>query len=481
MVEALDLGIIVLYFVGSLAVGYWASRQIDSADDFAVAGGNLKFPVLLGTLVATAIGASATMGRAGKAYEVGMIIFVAGIAYAAGLWLFSYLAPIIKRIGIWSVPQALNLRYGRNFRILASGVILVALLGVFGAQLIAFGVVVVTLFPDAGVTYEQAVITAAIIMVVYTALGGLLAVAYTDLVQTIIMIVAIGIFLPIIVVSDMGGTSAAIAGMSPPGGDWLGGLTVIYLVSIFLIDIPVSLLDMSLWQRTGAARSVKHIQRCVRITAGAFIVWSFIVVAMGMYAAQLIPDLASTPAGSDAAIPALVVEYMPPVIKGLCLAALLAVIMSTADTVLLIGGTTVSMDIVSAYRKGIDSKTQIRIARLAVLIMGAIGAVFAVSVRGVFEVLLLAFAIYVASLFVPTMAAIFWRKATSTGAMTSTAVAFVSVLFLYFQKFSGRLHEWIEPIIVSQVLSLVVMVAVSLWTYRDGESPVRLLDRAQVS
>ena len=477
MLETIDLAVIVLYFVGSLGVGYWASRQIKSSDDFAVAGGNLKFPVLLGTLVATAIGASATMGRAGKAYEVGIIIFAAGIAYAAGLWLFSYLAPVIKRMGIWSVPQALYLRYGQNFRLLASIVILVALTGIFGAQLIAFGVVVVTLLPDAGVTYEQAVLTAAIIMVVYTALGGLLAVAYTDLVQSVIMIIAIGIFLPIIVISDMGGASVAVAELAPPGGNWLGGLTVVYLVSIFLIDIPVSLLDVSLWQRTGAAKTVRHIQTGVRIAALAFVVWSFIVVAMGTYAAQLLPELASTPAGPDAAIPALVVEYMPPLIKGLCLAALLAVIMSTADTVLLIGGTTVSMDIISGYRKDIDSKAQIRIARWTVLVIGMIGAVFAVSVRGVFEVLLLAFAIYVASLFVPTMLAIFWKKATAAGALSSTLVAFASVVYLYIEKFLGRLPGWIEPIVVSQVLSLVIMVVVSLKTFDEDSTPVRLIDR----
>jgi Na+/proline symporter len=313
-------------------------------------------------------------------------------------------------------------------------------------------------------------------MVVYTALGGLLAVAYTDLVQAVIMVIAIGIFLPVIVVADIGGPSAAVAALSPPGGDWLGGLSVVYLVSIFLIDIPVSLLDVSLWQRTGAAQSVKHIQRSVRIAAGAFVVWSFIVVAMGMYAAQLLPDLALTPAGPDAAIPSLVVQYMPPFVKGLCLAALLAVIMSTADTVLLVGGTTVSMDMLSVIRDDMDSDKQIRVARWTVLIIGIIGALIAFFVRGVFEVLLLAFAVYVASLFVPTMLAIFWKKATTAGAVSSTIVAFISVVYLYIEKFLGRLPEWIEPIIVSQLLSLAIMIAVSLATYREGETSVRLVD-----
>lgn len=477
MIETIDLSIIALYFVGSLGVGYWASRRIKSADDFAVAGGHLKFPVLLGTLIATAIGASATMGRAGKAYEVGIAIFLAGIAYAVGLYLFSYLAPILKRMGIWSVPRALHLRYGRAFRVVAAVIIIVALVGIYGAQLIAFGVVVVSLLPEAGVSYEQAVIVAAIIMVVYTTLGGLLAVAYTDLVQAVIMIIAVGVILPILVVSDMGGPQVAVNSLAPPPGDWLGGMTIVYVVSIFLIDIPVSLLDVSLWQRTGASKNVRHIQSGVRITAMAFIVWSFIVVALGIFASQLLPGLENTPAGSDAAVPMLVLEYMPPIIKGLCLAALLAIIMSTADTVLLISGTTMSWDIVSQFRKNSDGKSQIRVARWTVVITGAIGALFAIYVRDVFEVLLLAFAIYVSSLFVPTMLGIFWKRATTAGAMASAIAAFLSVTYLYALKFTGNLTELIEPVIASLIISLVVMIGVSLWTYGEENATERLIDR----
>lgn len=477
LVETVDLAIIALYFLGSLGVGYWASRQIKSADDFAVAGGHLKFPVLLGTLIATAIGASATMGRAGKAYEVGIAIFLAGIAYAVGLYLFSYLAPILKRMGIWSVPQALHLRYGRAFRVVAAVIIIIALVGIYGAQLIAFGVVVVSLLPESGVSYEQAVIVAAIIMVVYTTLGGLLAVAYTDLVQAIIMIIAVGIILPVLVVMDMGGPQVAINHLAPPAGDWLGGMTVVYMLSIFLIDIPVSLLDVSLWQRTGASKNVRHIQSGVRITAIAFVVWSFIVVSLGIFASHLLPGLEDTPAGSDGAVPMLVIQYMPPVIKGLCLAALLAIIMSTADTVLLIGGTTMSWDIVSQFRSDTDSETKIRIARWTVVVSGAIGALFAIYVRDVFEVLLLAFAIYVSALFVPTMLAIFWKKATTAGAMTSAVAAFLSVTSLYLLKFKGQLSELIEPVVVSLILSLVVMVVVSLVTSDKGAPTERLIDR----
>jgi SSS family solute:Na+ symporter/sodium/proline symporter len=96
---------------------------------------------------------------------VGIAIFLAGIAYAVGLFLFSYLAPILERMGIRSVPRALRLRYGRTFRVVAAVIIVIALVGIYGAQLIGFGVVVVSLVPDAGISYEQAVAVAAAIVV----------------------------------------------------------------------------------------------------------------------------------------------------------------------------------------------------------------------------------------------------------------------------------------------------------------------------
>ena len=471
MLDALDAAVIALYFVGALGVGYWSSRRIKSADDFSVAGGHLRFPVLLGTLIATAVGASSTMGKAGKAYEVGIGIFFASFAYAAGLYLFSYLAPILKRIDIWSVPQALRMRYGSAFMYMSGIIILIAVIGIFGVQLVAFGVVVVTLLPGAGVTYEQAVLGATVIMVGYTALGGLLAVAYTDLLQTIIMVAAIGILLPLLVISDMGGGAPALASLSPPSGDWLGGMTVAFVVSIFLVDVPFSLLDNSLWLRTGASRHVADIRRGVRLTAYFFIAWSLVVTVLGVFAIELVPGLEATEGGPDAAIPLLVMEYMPPIIKGLCLAALLAVIMSTADTVLLISGTTVSWDLVGAMKPDMDDAAKIRVARITVFVAGAIGAAFALVVRGLFDILLLAFAVYVASLFVPVMAALFWRRATRAGAFASAGTAFVALTGLYAMKFAGTLSDGIEPIPVSMALGLVAMVGVSLAGGQQAATP----------
>ncbi len=94
-----------------------------------------------------------------------------------------------------------------------------------------------------------------VIMVLYTIMGGLLAVAYTDLIQTVIMLAAVGIVLPLFIIADVGG-AVSLDFLTPQSGNFWGGLTPIYIISIILIDLPFSIIDPSLWQS-----DQKHVHR----------------------------------------------------------------------------------------------------------------------------------------------------------------------------------------------------------------------------
>ena len=471
-----DLVIIALYLLVILGVGYYASRKVKGTEDYTIAGRSLGFPVLIGTLIGTAVGAAATMGKAGKAYEAGIIILVTIFAYGGGLLLFSFIAPTIRKMKVWTIPDALNMRYGRGLTIVAAFVMVLAVIALFGGQLIAVGLVVVAVLGDFGVTYQEAILGAAIIMILYTVLGGLLAVAYTDVIQTIIMLVGIGIILPILILVDVGGVGPALEYMKPAPGNFWGGLGPVYIVSIIILDISFCLIDPSLWQRTSAAKDAKSIQRGMWVTVGVYVYWTFVVVFLGLMALHLMPNLAGTTEGVDNAIPRLIAHYMPPVIKGLCLAAMMAVMMSTADTALLIAGTTFSRDILKNFRPQTEDQTLLRWARIFIVIIGILGIIFALNMKGIFDILLLAFAIFVSGIFVPTMAAIYWKKATNAGAMVSSIVASVVVVVLYGLKLSNMLPKSIEPIIISILVSLVLMVGISLLTYNPETATKRLKD-----
>jgi SSS family transporter len=472
----MDLFIIALYFIVLLGAGYYASRKVKGMEDYAIAGRRLGYPLLLGTLIGTAIGAAATVGKAGKAYDVGIAIFIATFSYGIGLIAFGLIAPTVRRIKIWTIPDALELRYGMVLRIVTAFVMVLAVIALFGAQLIAVGLAVTAVLGDFGISFTEAVLGAGIIMILYTVMGGLLAVAYTDFIQTIIMLAAVGILLPIFVTSEVGGAAKAIEYLKPPAGNFWGGMTAAYVVSIFLIDIPFCLIDPSLWQRASAAKDTRTIRNSVFITSGVYFYWSFIAVFLGIMALHLFPDLAQSAGGVDSAIPRQVALYVPPLLKGLCLAAMMAIMMSTADTALLISGTTFSRDIVRAFRPATPDQTLLRLARIFIFVIGGLGVIFALNMRGIFDILLLAFAIFVSGIFVPTMAALFWKKATKAGALASSVVASIAVVALYGLKLSQMLPGWIEPIIISILLSLILMVAVSLATFKPETATPRLVD-----
>lgn len=474
-----DIAVVILYFIILLLIGYATSRRIKGTEDYTIAGRRLGYPALLGALIGTAIGAASTIGKAGKAYEVGVALFFATLAYGIGLFIFGFIAPIIRKMEIWTIPDALVLRYGSAMRVIVAFVMIFAVVALFGGQLIATGLAVQAVFGTMGVTYTEGIIWAGVIMIVYTIMGGLLAVAYTDLFQTIIMIIGVAILLPIFVTHEVGGTMAAWAILQPDQGNFWGGLTLPFIISIFLIDIPFCLIDPSLWQRASAARDQGRIKKSMFITSGIYIYWSFIAVFLGVMAAYLFPGLAASAGGVDTAIPAEITALVPVGLKGFFLAALMAVMMSTASTALLISGTTFAHDIVRAYRPGISDRRLLTIARGFILVIGVLGVVFALHMKGIFEILLLAFAIFVSGIFVPTMAAIFWKRATKQGAIISSVAASIVVVALYGVKLSGGLPVWIEPIIVSIVVSFILMVGVSLLTYDPKTATLRFLDRVR--
>jgi len=119
------------------------------------------------------------------------------------------------------------------------------------------------------------------------------------------------------------------------------------------------------------------------------------------------------------------------------------------------------------------SKLSDTAAKITILVVGVFGVFFALFMKGIFDIMLLAFAIYVSGVFVPTMTALYWEKATRKGAIASSVVATIVVILLYALKKPFG----IEPIMVSLLVSLILMVVVSLITYKPELATPRLLPK----
>ncbi|MCX5996077.1 MAG: sodium:solute symporter family protein [Chloroflexi bacterium] len=468
-----DIGIILVYLAGMVAVGIWTSRKIKNMEDYSLASKSLGYVVMIGTLVGAAIGAASTMGKAGKAYEFGIIFITAGFGYIAGLIVFGLLSGKLRQLGIWTIPEALYKRYGKGINLACGAAMFITVIALFGGQIIGIGLIFTAVGQSFGLTYSTSIILAGAIMILYTVLGGLLAVAYTDLIQTVIMLVSIGVILPIFILASNSG--AALAGAWQAAATGTGGsISPVYLVSIWIIDFCFCLVDPGLWQRANAAGSGKIIKNSMFVTAGVYMYWSVVVVLLGILGIALLPQITSTYGSTDAVIPVMIVKFLPPGLVGLCLAGLMAVMMSTASVALLISGTTIANDLIKATRPQTSEKKLLLWAKAVIVLVGALGIVFALVMRGIFDILLLAFAVYVSAVFIPAMAAFFWKKATRQGAVVSSIVSTAVCVGLYVVKQFIEV-AWMEPIVISLAVSLLLMWAVSKATYKPESATPKLI------
>ncbi len=474
MVGTLDLIVVVLYFVFILIVGIVSYRKVKNETDYSLAGRSLGYPTLVGAITATAIGAGATLGVGGLSYNLGIVVVWSIVAYALGLLGFSVIAGVIRRLKYWTIPEVLLARYGNTTRIISAIFLLLGLVALFGVQVAALGTVFTAVGGTLwGVTYGQAVLIAGAVMIAYTFAGGMFALAYTEIVQAVLLLVILGVLLPIFLFSgtDIGSMTTKLPSHM---FDVFRGAPPFTLIGWFLTLIPICFIDVSLWQRASSARDEHVAKRSIVISTILYFGYSLSIILVGMLGFYLYPSLKGAYGTNDVIIPILIMNNLPPVMIGLSIAAILAVVMSTAASVLMVAGMTVSRDVARLIKPNMKERTGLWTARVAVAAIGAFGITFALVMRGIFDMMLLSFAIFIAVAFVPTMAALFWKKATNAGAIASMIGGGVSVVALYGLKFTVGLPEWVEPIAAALIVAVVLMYVVSIKTYKPGVTPPEL-------
>ena len=474
MVGTIDLIVIVLYFVFILIVGVVSYRKVKNETDYSLAGRSLGYPTLVGAITATAIGAGATLGVGGLSYNFGVVVVWSIVAYALGLIGFSFIARVIRRLKYWTIPEVLLARYGNTARIISAVFLLFGLIALFGVQVAALGTVFTAVGGSLwGVTYVHAVLIAGAVMIAYTFAGGMFALAYTEIVQAILLLVILGVLLPIFLFKGMDFGWMA-AKMPSRMLDLFGGAPLFTVIGWFLTLIPICFIDVSLWQRASSAKDEHVARKSIVISTILYFGYSLSIIFVGMIGFYLYPSLKGIYGTNDVVIPVLVIQNLPPVMIGLAIAAILAVVMSTAASVLMVAGMTVSRDVARLFKPNMQEHTALWTARIAVAAIGILGITFALLMRGIFDMMLLSFAIFIAVGFVPTMAALFWEKATNSGAIASMIGGGVTVVALYALKFTVGLPEWVEPIAGALIVAVILMYAVSVKTYKPGVTPREL-------
>jgi len=345
-ISLLDQTIVIVYFLGMIAIGASVASRIRSFDQFIIAGRQLSAPLLICTLVSTYYGLGVLLAGSEISYESGVVnwFFDTAPAYLAALFTGLVLTKKIRRHDVRSIPDIIYAHYGLVPRIFTAAASFIYALPAF--SIIGIGGLFHALF---GIPFEWGLIFGSIIALCYTLLGGLLAVALTDAVQFLLMAstLAIAAYLGL---SQVGGIPE-MQRLLPDHFEPTGGRPIALLFVYGLTSLSV-LIEPAFYQRIFAART--HRDVVIALSAGVVIWMSYdwVITMLGIGAhAAVEQGLMPAPEHLDQAVSQFVLHVLPTGLKGLFAAGLMAAAMSTIDSYLLICASNIVYDIYQPLAK----------------------------------------------------------------------------------------------------------------------------------
>ena len=485
----LILATIFVYLVGMIVVGMVYSRRNKSTDDFYLGGRRLGPLVTAMSAEASDMSAYLLMGLPGVALLAGLPEATwTAIGLAVGTYLnWLFVAKRIRRysqkIGAVTIPDFFSRRYHDEkhlLSIVAALVIIVFFIPYTASGFNACGTLFSSLF---GVDYFTAMIVSAVVIVLYTALGGFLAASTTDLIQSVVMTIALVVVVGFGVYTAGGWGAVVENARAMPGylnltqgydaaagtAASYGGLTIVSTLAWGLgyFGMPHILL------RFMAIEDVKKLKTSRRVAT----VW--VVISMGIAVIIGIVGNAMIHSGALQEIPAadsqriiikiseLIATYggLAAVVAGVIFAGILAATMSTADSQLLAASSSVTQDLLrDTLGLKLSEKTSMLIARLTVIVIAVIGVIWAREEGSVFTIVSFAWAGFGAAFGPVVLLALFWKKSNKWGALSGMIVGGVMVfVWKYAVRPMGGLLD-IYELLPAFVLAILVNVAVSLLT-----------------
>jgi SSS family solute:Na+ symporter len=407
---------VAVYVVIMIALGVYASTKSHSVTEFAVAGRSLPLWLCTATVIATWFGGGVMIGVAGSAYEDGMLGVIADpIGATVALVLVGlFFVRLFRRLRLFSWVELIEQRYGNFAGVIASLAALMSAIMWVAGMLVAFGIIFETL---TGVPMTMGIIGGALIVVLYTSLGGMLAVALTDFVQMIIIAVGLVVLL-VVVLIDVGGWSA-IAPQLPEHTFRLLPVErtldawMLYLRAWLILGLA-DIASQSLLQRAMSSKSERVAQNSFYLAAVGYFLLGMIPVLLGIIASVSMPGLPI----AESVVPSLALEHLHPVAIAVFVGALLAAIMSSCDSAILASATVFGTNILPRLLAKPSERAQLIAIRLGIPGAGFVAVVIALNAEEVFDTVLDANMFILAAVIAPFILAVWWKKANRVGALS---------------------------------------------------------------
>ena len=475
----IHLVVILLYLFTLIGIGLYKAKKIKTQSDFAVAGRSLTPWILVGTMLATWMGTGSILGNAGKTYDTGMAALILPLGSIIGIILLTKIAGKVRSFEKFTVPEILGDRYGSSARLLSVIALVIAYMVIVSYQYNAGGAVLKTILTDANgnslISVEMGTIIAAIFIIAYTMLAGLVSVAYTDVANGIIILFSFIIAIPIFL-AEAGGLSGMAASFDAMGKpDHMNFWGVYSTMDIINFCLPPFLLimgDANMYQRFFASKDAEGAKFATRILIFAVALAELMIIVSAWIVSSMIPD---AEVGKYVLIYA-AHKFLPTFLGAIMMTTIVGIIISTADSYLLVPATTLMRDIYLNYiNPNADEKKIVFLSRVLVLILGIVAYIVSLGFAksaGFFERALYAYTIYGAAITPSLVAALFWKGATKQGAIVSILTGTVTTLLWKEAGFirniiPANVYNNMDEVLPAITLSVVSLVVVSLLTKKD--------------
>lgn len=469
-ISFIDLSIVGAYFGIVLIIGLWVGAKTKTGEDLFLGGRTLTWGFVGLSLFASNISSSTIIGLSGAAYSTGIsqsvYEWMTGIPLIIGAVVF---IPLYLKARITTIPEFLELRYDRRARVYFSLVtIIFNLLVDVAGPLYAGAITLQIFFPN--VDLWPMALALALIAGLYTAMGGLKAVVYTDALQAIILIIGCGA-LAWKMFGDLDYSWANVLSVAPedhmsivqPIDDtslpWPG-----LLLGVQILGFWYWVTNQFIVQRVLGAKNIEHARWGAMLAGFLKVLPLFVMVIPGVMAIQLFPGLTNP----DTVFPTALVNVLPVGLIGLVLAGLIAAIMSSVDSTLNSASTLLVIDFIKPAKPEISDRQMAKYGRISTLVFMVLAALWAPMIAnfgGLWDYIQQMFSIAVPPIAVLFLIGVFFKRGNGSGAFWSLLIgtSWSLATFLLGQVELWNIHYTVN-VGITFAVSAIVFITVSYRT-----------------
>ncbi len=427
----IDYLIFIVYMAGMLGVGFYFHLRNKDVEDYYVGGRGMGRWHIGLSVVATDVGGGFSIGLGGLGFLIGVsgswMLFTGFL----GAWLSGvFLIPRIKRLAdkqkFFTFPEVFRHFYGKKAALIAGLISGIGYLGFTSSQLLAGAKLASAAFVDLNLSY--ALVIMGFVAVIYTVLGGIKAVIYTDTVQWILLMAGL-IFLGIPFSWIAVGGWEAIQSALPDEFFSFGNLSWQQFLNWMVTILPIWFVGMTLYQRIYASRSVSEARKAW-IIAGLFEwpIMAFMGVGLGLISRvayqngmfEALGFAAGSGMDAEMGLPLLLRTIMPVGLMGLILSAYFSAILSTADSCLMASSSNMMHDLLQRlFPNAITEQVAMKASKLMTLLLGVLAVIIASQLTEVLSLMLYSYAFMVSGLLVPLLAAVFLNQRNEWAALAA--------------------------------------------------------------